>query len=153
MLFWEESFGKMSWGFQALRSYKLLWEDGNFLFLSPSLSMWDLSSPTRDQTPTPCNGSSVLTTGTPEKSLFFLLNGSWRMIAQPERTKPFLCLFCNQSFLDCWKCVWPYSRILGNPFPLYFILVIYFFNFTLYWTTLGLQFCVSFTCIPLYFRR
>ena len=37
-------------------------------------SMWDLSSPTRDQTHAPCSGSAVLTTKPPGKSLDLLLN-------------------------------------------------------------------------------
>ena len=64
-----------------------------------------------------------------------------------------LSILKEWSYLDFWKCLWPYSRIWGNPFPLYFILVIYFFNFTLYWTIVDLQCCVSFRCIPLYFRQ
>ena len=43
----------------------------NFYFFGHTMCMWDLSSPIRDQTCTPCTGSAVLTTGLPGKSLFF----------------------------------------------------------------------------------
>ena len=45
-------------------------------FLATPCSMWDLSSSTRDQTCTPCVGSTESTTGPPGKSLdffFFLI--------------------------------------------------------------------------------
>ena len=50
----------------------LLWflNKKNF-FLTTLCSMWDLCSPTRDQTLTPCTGSTVLTTGLPEESLLW----------------------------------------------------------------------------------
>ena len=42
-----------------------------FFFLAVLGSLWDLSSPTRDQTHVPCTGR-VLTTGRPGKSLLSL---------------------------------------------------------------------------------
>ena len=41
------------------------------IFMVVPHSMWDISSPTRDQTYAPCIGSAVLTTGLPEKSHCF----------------------------------------------------------------------------------
>ena len=42
-------------------------------FLATPYGMWDLSSPTRDQTQGSCNGSKISATGTTGESLEFIL--------------------------------------------------------------------------------
>ena len=45
--------------------------------------MWDLSSPTRDQTQVPVLEAGVLTTGLPGMSLSYSVDGSFSSVAQP----------------------------------------------------------------------
>ena len=40
-------------------------------FLAVPCGMWDLNSPTKDRTRTPCSGIAILTTGSPGKSQNF----------------------------------------------------------------------------------
>ena len=57
--------------FKVFLNLHFLNEDFLMIILAMLCSMWDLSSPIKDRTETPCNGSLILTTGLPGKSLIF----------------------------------------------------------------------------------
>ena len=65
--------------------------------------MWDLSSPSRDQTPAPCLASRVLTTGLPGKSQFFhVLHGLHLWFSSYHE-------LLIPSFFDCFFLIYPTS--------------------------------------------
>ena len=65
---------ELNWISYKTETFLLFLHEPDFIYLfvclfSPALhSMWDLSSPTRDQTHTPCSASTVLATGPPVDS-------------------------------------------------------------------------------------
>ena len=56
-----------------------------FFFLVMPCGLQDLSSPTRNQIPAPCNGSTVLTTEPPEKFLFTYILPSILLLGQRKQ--------------------------------------------------------------------